>query len=109
MRFTELSLAGAFLVDIEPIRDDRGLFDGAVVISDATGSIFEKGFGFANAERHVVFTPDTPADGASLAKTFTAALLLSMQHDGMLDLDKPLTCRISSDQSLLENGADRTG
>ncbi len=67
----------------------RGLFDGAVVVSDASGIVFEKGFGFANVERHVPFTPDTPADGASLAKTFTAALVLGLQRDGRLDLDTP--------------------
>ncbi len=65
----------------------RGLFDGAVVVSDANGPIFERGFGFANAERKLRFTPDTPADGASLAKTFTAALVLALHHDRILDLD----------------------
>jgi CubicO group peptidase (beta-lactamase class C family) len=67
---------------------ERGLFDGAVVASDRQG-VFEKGFGYANAERHLPFTPDTPADGASLAKTFTAALLIALHGEGKLDLDAP--------------------
>jgi CubicO group peptidase (beta-lactamase class C family) len=65
----------------------RGLFDGAVAISDSGDTVFEKGFGSANAARGVPFTPDTPADGASLAKTFTAALILSLQRERRLDLD----------------------
>jgi len=65
----------------------RGLFDGAVVVSDDHGVVFARGFGFANLERQVPFTPDTAADGASLAKTFTAALLVGMERDGLVNLD----------------------
>lgn len=67
----------------------RGLFDGAVVVSDAGGVVFEKGYGDANASAQVPFTPDTAADGASLAKTMTAALLLALHHEGTLNLDDP--------------------
>ena len=68
---------------------ERGLFDGAVVVANADRIVWEHGIGFANAERQVRFTPDTPADGASLAKTFTAALVLGLQAQGKLDLDAP--------------------
>ena len=68
----------------------RGLFDGAVVVGDARSILYEQGFGDANIERGVAFTPDTPADGASLAKTFTAALLLALQSEGRLKLDDPV-------------------
>lgn len=67
----------------------RGLFDGAVVVADDRGVLFERGYGFANAERGVRFTPDTPADGGSLAKTFTASLVLMLADEGMLHLDLP--------------------
>jgi CubicO group peptidase (beta-lactamase class C family) len=65
----------------------RGLFEGAVVVSGRGGVLFEKGYGYADAARQVPFTPDTPADGASLAKTFTAALLLALHDEGVLQLD----------------------
>lgn len=65
----------------------RNLFDGAVVVGDGHHVIWEKGFGFANAEQQVLFTPNTPADGASLAKTLTATLLIMLDADGLLDLD----------------------
>jgi CubicO group peptidase (beta-lactamase class C family) len=67
----------------------KGLFDGAVVVGRRDVVLWEKGVGEADAERHVPFTPDTPVDGASLAKTFTAALLLSLQSEGRLTLDEP--------------------
>jgi len=68
-----------------------GRFDGAVVVSDATGVLFARGYGRADEGRHVPFTPDTATDGASLAKTFTAALALALQAEGKLDLDAPAT------------------
>ena len=68
---------------------ERGLFDGAVVVANGGRIVWKNGFGFANAERQVRFTPDTPADGASLAKTFTAALVLMLHAEGRLGLDEP--------------------
>ena len=68
----------------------RGLFDGAVVVGDERSILYDKGFGYANRERGLAFTPDTLADGASLAKTFTATLLLALQSDGRLKLDDPV-------------------
>jgi len=67
----------------------RGLFDGAVVIGQRDAILWEKGFGEANVAAGVPFTPDTPADGASLAKTFTAALLFSLDSQGRLSHDEP--------------------
>ena len=67
----------------------RGLFDGAVVVGDRERIVWEGGFGYANAEQQVPFTPATPADGGSLAKTFTAALLIDLEREGVLDLDDP--------------------
>ncbi len=70
---------------------ERGLFDGAVVVGNPDAIVWQKGFGNANHERAVAFRPETPADGASLAKTFTAALVLMLQQEGKLDIDDPAT------------------
>ncbi len=67
----------------------RGLFDGAVVVGRGEDVLFARGYGFANREQRTPFTPDTPADGASLAKTFTAALVLELASEGKLRLDDP--------------------
>jgi CubicO group peptidase (beta-lactamase class C family) len=69
----------------------RELFDGAVVVSVGGKPVFSQGYGLANVELEVPLTPDTPVDGASLAKTFTAALVLQLAHEGRLELDAPLT------------------
>lgn len=69
---------------------DRGLFSGAVVVGNERGIVWEKGFGFANLEQQVPFTPSTPADGGSLAKTFTAALVIALDREGVLRLDDPV-------------------
>jgi len=72
----------------------RGLFDGAVVVARGGDVLVARGYGLANAERRLAFTPDTAADGASLAKTFTAAVVLQMAAERRLDLDEPLRRRL---------------
>ena len=65
----------------------RGLFEGAVVVSGREGVLFEEGYGYADAARQAPFTSGTAADGGSLAKTFSAALLIALHDEGVLDLD----------------------
>ncbi len=72
----------------------RGLFDGAVVVSRRGELLVARGYGLANVEQRVRFTPDTAADGASLAKTFTAAIVLALAAEGRLRLDEPLQRRL---------------
>lgn len=69
---------------------ERQLFSGAAVVGHGDRIVWESGFGDADAERNVRFTPDTPTDGASLAKTFTAALLITLEREGVLSLDAPV-------------------
>lgn len=72
----------------------RGLFDGALVVARGRQVLVARGYGLASVEERVPFTPDTPADGASLAKTFTALLVLQLAAEGRLDLDEPLRSRL---------------
>lgn len=72
----------------------RGLFDGAVVVARGGRVLLAEGYGRASVEEAVPFTVDTPADGASLAKTFTAFLVLALAAEGRLDLDEPLRRRL---------------
>lgn len=69
---------------------DRRLFQGAVVVGRAGRIEYTAGFGFADIGQHRPFTPDTPTDGASIAKTFTAAALLQLSNEGRLDLETPV-------------------
>jgi CubicO group peptidase (beta-lactamase class C family) len=65
----------------------RGLFNGAVVLGRGEEEVYARGFGPANAGAGVAFTPDTPADGGSVAKTLTAAAIFMLQDEGRLHLD----------------------
>lgn len=72
----------------------RGLFDGAVVIEQGDRALLARGYGLANVEQGVRFTPDTPVDGASLAKTFTALVVLQLAAERRLNLDEPVRRRL---------------
>lgn len=66
-------------------------FSGAVVLSRKGEIVYQRGFGMANHAAGTAFTPDTPIDGASLAKTFTAAGVAWLVHEGRIELDAPVT------------------
>ncbi len=66
-------------------------FSGAVVLARKGRIVYQRGFGMANHEAGIPFTPDTPADGGSLAKTLTAAGIWMLAHEGRLDVDAPVT------------------
>ncbi len=68
----------------------RGDFNGAVVLGRGGREIYARGFGMANVAAGVQFTPDTPADGGSIAKTLTAAAVLMLEDEGRLRLDDPV-------------------
>ena len=65
----------------------RNLFQGAVVLGRGGHVDYAAGFGLADVERRIPFTPDTPTDGGSIAKTFTAAAMLLLAKEGRIDLD----------------------
>ncbi len=67
-----------------------GRFSGAVVIRDANGVRFARGYGLADPFSNRPFTPDTPVDSASLAKPVTAAVVLQLARARKLDLDAPV-------------------
>jgi CubicO group peptidase (beta-lactamase class C family) len=70
---------------------ERGLFNGAIVLGREGEEVYARGFGPANVESGVAFTPDTPADGASMAKTLAAAAVLMLEVEGKLHLDDPVS------------------
>ena len=79
----------------EPVRLHRALeklareekFSGAVVVRGADGVRFARGYGWADPFERRPFTPETPADSASLAKPVTAAAVLLLVHEGKIELD----------------------
>ncbi len=70
---------------------DSHEFSGAVVLARQGRVVYQRGFGMANRTSGHPFTPRTPGDGGSLAKTFTAAGVWWLAHEGRIDLDAPVT------------------
>lgn len=65
-------------------------FSGAVALARHGEVLYQRGFGYANRESGLAFTPATPADGGSLAKTFTAAAIWLLVHEGKVDPNSPV-------------------
>lgn len=63
----------------------------AVVILRDTTVILAQGFGYANVERDVRVTPETPFNIASVSKPISAVVALRLAERGLLDLDRPMT------------------
>lgn len=79
---------------IERLQAGRG-FSGAVVIERDGHAVYSRGVGVANEETRRMFTPDTRTDGGSLAKPFTATLLLMLVEEGLVDLEAPVRRYVS--------------
>jgi CubicO group peptidase (beta-lactamase class C family) len=62
----------------------------AVAIVKGQEIIYLKGFGYASLKTKASVTPQTIFDLASCSKSFTALAVLTLWHDGLIDLDKPL-------------------
>jgi CubicO group peptidase (beta-lactamase class C family) len=65
-------------------------FSGAIVIGTKGEIIFSKGYGYSSIQDSIPFTPSTPSDGGSVAKTMTAAIMLNLQRNGKLLLSDPV-------------------
>ena len=72
---------------VEPLVQARQ-FSGAIALMRDGRMVHARGFGLANHELGLAFTPETPSDGGSLAKTFTAAGLWWLVHDGRLAMQQ---------------------
>lgn len=68
--------------------NDDGDFSGAVVVMRKGKFIYRQGFGLADVEPAIAITPQTPMDGGSMAKPFTAAAILMLVDEGRVGLDE---------------------
>jgi CubicO group peptidase (beta-lactamase class C family) len=73
----------------EAMASDSTIAAAIAVVRDGT-IIWEEGFGFADPDRRLSATPDTPFQLASLAKTFEATLAAVLHERRRLDLDRPV-------------------
>lgn len=66
-------------------------FSGAVIVTEGERTILAKGYGAANRETRVPFRVDTLLPLGSISKHFTAAAVLRLSDDDVLDLDTTLS------------------
>ena len=70
---------------------EAGRFDGAVLVSDGGEVVYRGAVGLADATWGVPNAPDTRFRVGSVTKQFTAALVLQLVEEGLVDLDAPVT------------------
>lgn len=68
-----------------------GRFSGAVLIARDGRVILREGYGFADVERRIRYTPETAHEIGSVSKMFTAMAALRLRDAGKLDLAAPIT------------------
>jgi CubicO group peptidase (beta-lactamase class C family) len=65
-------------------------FAGVVLVAKEESPLFAQGFGLADRERQVPWTPGTISDIGSITKQFTGAAILKMEEDGKLRVTDPI-------------------
>lgn len=70
---------------------DAGRFDGSVLVSDGGAVVYSGGVGMASVEWGIPNAADTRFRVGSVTKQFTAALVLQLAEQGLVDLQAPIT------------------
>jgi CubicO group peptidase (beta-lactamase class C family)/ATP-dependent Clp protease adapter protein ClpS len=82
----------ATVVDAMLSQATKGDSPGIAVLVAQNGKIlFEKGYGLADIEHHVLVTPQTQFRIGSITKQFTAAAILKLQEQGKLSVNDKLS------------------
>ncbi|HVG33611.1 MAG TPA: serine hydrolase domain-containing protein [Pyrinomonadaceae bacterium] len=77
-------------------RTEMGGFSGTVLVAKDGKIILRKGYGYADVEKRIPFTPETQHEVASISKMFTAMAALRLRHQGKLRLEDSV-CKYLSD------------
>ncbi len=79
-----------FKARVEKLRVKLGIPGLSIAVRHRQKILFTEGLGYANLEKHIPATPETPYNLASLTKPFAAAVLMKLVEEGRLDLDAEL-------------------
>ncbi|MEW6412398.1 MAG: serine hydrolase [Candidatus Zixiibacteriota bacterium] len=71
-------------------------FDGAVSVSRDGRILYSRAFGLANQAMNEANTPETKFFIGSISKQFTAAAIMILHQDGLLDIDQPISAYLPS-------------
>ena len=75
---------------VDPLRTQLDIPGLSAAVVSAGRIVWERGFGYADVERRIPATADTPYRIASITKTFASTLLLQCVERGTLNLDQPM-------------------
>ena len=75
---------------VDPLRAQLEIPGVSAAVVSGGRIVWEGGFGYADVERRIPATADTPYRVASITKTFTSTLLLQCVERGTLNLDQPV-------------------
>ncbi|MDQ3087336.1 MAG: beta-lactamase family protein [Acidobacteriota bacterium] len=78
------------------VRSEMGAFSGAVLAAKEGKIIIRKGYGLANVEKQIPYTPETQHIIASISKMFTAFAALKLRGQGKLKLEDSI-CKYFDD------------
>jgi len=74
---------------LSKLSDERNFSGGLLIIKDGK-KIFSKGYGWADQENKIAFTPNTLVSIGSITKAFTAAAIMKLAEQNKLSPDDPL-------------------
>jgi len=80
----------AFRLRVDRLREELDIPGLSLLVLHRQQVLFAEGFGYANLEKKIAATPDTPYNVASLTKPFSATVLMKLEEEGRLDLDAEL-------------------
>ena len=80
----------AFKLRVERLREELDIPGLSLAVLRRQQVLFAEGFGYANLEKKIPATPETPYNIASLTKPFSATVLMKLVEEGRLDLDAEL-------------------
>ncbi len=70
---------------------EKGVFAGTWLLAENGGIVTKRAVGFRDAEGRLPMREDSMFDVGSVSKQFTAAAILLLQRDGLLDLEDEIT------------------
>jgi len=80
----------AFKLQVDSLREELDIPGMSLLVLHRQQILFAEGFGYANLEKKISATPETPYNIASLTKPFSAAVLMKLEEEDRLDLDAEL-------------------
>ena len=76
--------------ELDKIHKEGHINGFSVAIVDQNGTLYQKGFGYADVKTKKLYSENTIQNVASISKTFIGIALLKAQELGKLDLDDPI-------------------